>query len=74
MIGLAGDLSRAEAEALARTLLPPALEAPPAPTAPALPPPSAPDRRPAEMNVKLARLTQTYFAFAREGPALTDRE
>ena len=74
VIGLAGDLSRAEAEALARGLLPPALAAPPAPVAPALPPLLPGERRPPETSVKLARLTQTYFALAREGPALTDRE
>jgi zinc protease len=74
VIGLAGDLSRAEAEAVARALLPPALDAPPAPPAPALPPLLAAERRPPETSVKLARLTQTYFALAREAPALTDRE
>jgi predicted Zn-dependent peptidase len=74
VIGFAGDLTRAEAEAKARALLPAALDAPPAPAAPALAPVLPPARRPREMSVKLARLTQVYLALAREGPALTDPE
>ena len=74
MIGFAGDLSRAEAEEKARALLPPALEAAPAPAELALPAPLPADGRPREQVVKLARLTQVYFALAREGPALTDSE
>jgi len=74
VIGFAGDLTRAEAETMARALLSPALDAPPAPTVPALPAPLPPERRPKEHTVKLARLTQVYMALSREGPALTDRE
>jgi len=74
VIGFAGDLTRAEAETMARALLPPALDAPPAPAAPALPAPLPPEGRPKEHTVKLARLTQVYMALAREAPALTDRE
>jgi len=72
VIGFAGDLTREEAEAKARALLPAALDAPPAPSAPGLAPLPLPERRPREMSVKLARLTQVYLALAREGPALTD--
>jgi zinc protease len=74
VIGFAGDLTRPEAEAMAHTLLPPSLDAPPAPAEPALPALFPAEGRPKELTVKLARLTQTYLALAREGPALTDRE
>jgi zinc protease len=74
MIGFAGDLTRAEAEEKARALLPPPLDQPPAPAAPALPPLLPAEKRPREETVKLARLTQVYFALAREAPGLTDRE
>lgn len=74
VIGFAGDLTRAEAETRARGLLPPALDAPPASFAPDLSPLLPPEQRPREKEVRLARLTQTYFALAREGPAITDRE
>ena len=74
VIGFAGDLPGAAAAARAHSLLPPALDAPPASTAPALPALEPHDRRPSEKEVKLARLTQTYMALARDGPALTDAE
>ena len=74
VIGLAGDLTRAEAETMARALLPPALDALPVPATPALPTPLPADRRPKDLTVKLARLTQTYLALARDAPALTDRD
>jgi len=74
VIGFAGDVTRAQAEAMARALLPPALDHPPAPTTPALPAPLPAGGRPRELTVKLARLTQTYLALTREAPALTDRE
>jgi len=74
VIGFAGDLTREEAEAKARALLPASLAAPPAPSAPALAPLLPAERRPREMSVKLARLTQVYLALASEGPALTDPE
>ncbi len=74
VIGFAGDLTRAEAEAKARSLLPASLAAPVAPATPALPPLLPSDRRPREKSVKLARLTQVYLALAREAPAITDRE
>ena len=74
VIGFAGDLSRAEAETMARALLPPVLGAPPAPATPALPALLRAEKRPREQTVKLARLTQVYMALAREGPALTDRD
>jgi predicted Zn-dependent peptidase len=74
VIGFAGDLTRAEAEEKARGLLPTALEAPPTPASPVLPALRPAEGRPAVQTVKLARLTQVYFALAREAPALTDRE
>jgi predicted Zn-dependent peptidase len=74
VIGFAGDLTRAEAEAKARTLLPPALDAPPASASPALPAPLPSEGRPKVNTVKLARLTQVYMALAREGLDLTDRD
>ena len=74
VIGFAGDLTRSEAETMARALLPPVLDAPEAPASPALPALLPKAARPKELTVKLARLTQTYLALAREAPALTDRE
>ena len=74
VIGFGGDLTRAEAEEKARALLPPPLDQAPAPAAPALPALLPAEKRPREETVKLARLTQVYFALAREAPALTDRE
>jgi zinc protease len=74
VIGFAGDLTRAEAEAMAQGLLPPALDTPPAPASPALPAALPAAGRPKEQTVQLARLTQVHLALAREAPALTDRE
>ncbi|MFM2247755.1 MAG: hypothetical protein RL071_3830 [Pseudomonadota bacterium] len=62
-IGLAGDLSRAEAEALAARLLP-AAGAAPATLAPAPLPLLA---RSGDMDVEMGNLTQVYLAMAREG-------
>ena len=62
-IGLAGDLSRAEAEALAAALLPPTEAAPEGLAPPLLPLPS----RPPQVDVQMANLTQVYFAMSREG-------
>ncbi|HEY2954149.1 MAG TPA: insulinase family protein [Candidatus Eisenbacteria bacterium] len=73
-IGLAGDVTRARAEAAARALLPAVAPAPPSGATPAPPLLLPADRRPREVSVRLARLTQVYLALAREGPALTDRD
>lgn len=69
VIGLAGDLSREEAEAFARDLLP-AAGAAPATLAPDWRP-LATDR-PAEHTVRLPRLTQTYLAYGREDLSWSD--
>lgn len=63
VIGLAGDLSREEADDFAKGLLPAATAAP-ANLAPAFQPVQT--GRPADSAVKLPRLTQVYFAYTRE--------
>ena len=63
VIGVAGDMTREEAEAFAAGLLPAATSAP-ADLAPVFQPVRA--GRPAESVVKLPRLTQVYFAYERE--------
>jgi predicted Zn-dependent peptidase len=72
VIGVAGDLTRAEAERLASGLLPPPFASPPPPAEPALPPVTPREKRPQQQSVPLARLTQVYMALARESPGLTD--
>jgi zinc protease len=70
-IGLAGDLTPAEAERLAATLLPP-IGSNPGTLEPALSPPLPPEKRPREEKVRMSRLTQVYLALAREAPPVTD--
>lgn len=74
VIGFAGDLTRDEAERLARDLLPPAEARPPDGTAPHLPALLPRAGRAGERNVPLPRLTQVYFAYARESLALQDAD
>lgn len=71
VIGLAGDLTRAEAEALAADLLPPVGTAP-ANLAPVFQPVNA--GRPAAHSVTLPALTQVYFALGREDIAWGDAD
>ncbi len=72
VIGFAGDLTRAEAERLARDLLPPAADRPPEGAAPHLPALLPRSQRGAEKDVQLPRLTQVYFAYARDSLTLQD--
>jgi zinc protease len=72
VIGLAGDVTRAEAESWARDLLPPAANQPPAGLLPQPLPLTSREGRASEQTVLLPRLTQVYFAFVRESLAQTD--
>lgn len=67
-IGLAGDLTRAEAEAVAAGILPPAGAAP-AGLSPSYLPTLTPQ---GDLDVPLANLTQVYFAYARQGITWSD--
>lgn len=69
-IGFAGDLTRAEAEAIAATLLPPVSTTTPADLAPAYLPLRA--DRPAGLIEPMDNLTQIYFALMRDGITLED--
>jgi zinc protease len=69
VVGLAGDLSPAEAERVAASILPPPLASPPAPGTPALPPFA---KHPEAKTVTLGRLTQVYLGLVRDAPALED--
>lgn len=68
VIGFAGDLTRAEAEGLAKGLLPP-VEVAPEGLRPTYVPLLA---RLGDQDVELDNLTQVYFAYAREGITWTD--
>ncbi len=72
VIGFAGDLTRAEAEQLARDLLPPAADRAPEGAAPHLPALQPRSQRGAEKEVALPRLTQVYLAYARDSLTLQD--
>ncbi|MEY3213228.1 MAG: hypothetical protein RIT28_3709 [Pseudomonadota bacterium] len=69
-IGFAGDLTRAEAEAIAATLLPPVSTVTPADLAPAYLDLRA--DRPASLIEPMDNLTQIYFALMRDGITLED--
>ncbi|MBK9647244.1 MAG: insulinase family protein [Deltaproteobacteria bacterium] len=69
-VGFAGDLTRAEAEAIAATLLPPVNTVTPADLAPAYLPLRA--DRPASLIEPMDNLTQIYFALMRDGITLED--
>jgi zinc protease len=69
-IGFAGDLTRAEAEAIAATLLPPVNPVVPADLAPAYLDLRA--DRPASQIETMDNLTQIYFALMRDGITLED--
>lgn len=72
VIGFAGDLTRAEAGSWARDLLPPAADQPPPGLFPRMLPLSSRESRPPEQTFSLPRLTQVYFAYARESLVLAD--
>ncbi len=71
-IGLAGDLTRDEAERAVAGLLPPVASETPAGLAPALAPVTPAVRREREITVALPRLTQVYFAYGRDSIPYTD--
>jgi zinc protease len=71
-IGFAGALTADEAQRFAATLLPPPSAEVPADLAPALSAPQAPDSRPRDIDLPMARLTQVYFGYGREGLSLLD--
>ena len=71
-IGFAGALTADEAQQFAATILPPPLTEAPAGRAPALTAPQAPGSRPREIDLPMARLTQVYFGYGREGLSLLD--
>jgi len=72
VIGLAGDLTRGEAEGLASGLLPVALASARASSAPNLPPIVEAPARPREKTIRLDHLTQAYLALSRDAPGLDD--
>jgi len=63
VIGFAGDLTRAEAAAAARELLPPAGEQPPSGLGPVF---GAATTQTGEIVVSIPKLTQVYFGYGRE--------
>lgn len=72
VIGFAGDVTRAEAETLAKTLLPADLATAPPDLAARYAPLTPAERRPRAQDVALPRLTQIYFGCVRESLRLTD--
>ncbi len=74
VIGLAGDLDRAEAGALAAGLLPPVSDALPPALAPALAPLTDAAARPRELAVRMPRLTQVYIGCARDSLRYADAD
>jgi zinc protease len=72
VVGLAGDLTRAEAERLAGELLPSAGDDPPAGVAPRFLPLVPASDRPRRVVAELPKLTQVYFGYGRESVRFTD--
>jgi zinc protease len=70
IVGFAGDVTREQAERLARTLLPP-VGTPPADLEPVYRALAA-DRH--DETITLPRLTQSYFAYLRDGPMYGDAD
>jgi zinc protease len=64
-VGIAGDLTRTEAERVAAGLMPPATNYPPALLESGLKPVRPADLRPRDETVSLPRLTQVYFKYVR---------
>lgn len=72
VIGFAGDLDQQEARALARDLLPAALDAVLEEVAPAVGPVTPASDRPPARTLEIPRLTQVYFAYVRESLGIRD--
>jgi predicted Zn-dependent peptidase len=72
VIAFAGDVTRAEAETLAKGLLPADLSAAPPELAPHYAPLTPAERRPRAQDLALPRLTQIYFGCVRESLRLKD--
>jgi zinc protease len=74
VVAFAGAVSAAEAEPLARRLLPDALESPPQNIEPSLSEIVGAGPRKDPRIVKLPRLTQVYFALVRDAPSWIDED
>ncbi len=73
-VGLAGDVTREQAEEVVRGLLPPLAAAPPTGVAPALRPARTAAERPRTVEVEMAGLTQVYLALAAPAPGLSSAD
>lgn len=72
VVGFAGDVTPAEAERLARDLLPPVSPEAIGDLAPRLGPVAQASSRPRDITVRLPRLTQVFFAYGRESVGWLD--